>query len=460
MDLEAFTQDLQEVRARGDRFAQRAAEAVEGEALLPEALEELSTALEELRVTEEELRVQHEQLAEGRQRLEAERDHYRELFQLAPVAYLVTDPMGVIREVNRRAASLLGVTRHFLVGRPLAMFVTGQHRWGLRDRLNRLGSLEDPGSWQLRLQPRRPDPVAVVVSTTVARDQAGRATGLRWALLELPPASDQAAQDISGQGAAPAPLLAELLTSRPAGPPTLTAVPRAAPDWDNLAETLQQVVRTAMPLLRTDGAGLMLADADGALHRVTGTDPAEQALEQAQRDLGEGPCIDAFRTGQVVATEDLRADPRWPRLSPAARTNQIGGGAVGPGPPRRPGRWQLQCLGHRPPDLDRERRQCHPGLCRAAQPTAGIGRRRPPPGRAGRPTPVRPGVPSADRAGQRGPHGTPRPGRPGGPHSPAPAGPVQLPQTHRRRPRDHHRPQPVTPTGRPAANGDRWAHGP
>jgi PAS domain-containing protein len=79
---------------------------VEGEALLPEALEELSVALEELRVTEEEVRVQNEQLVEARQSVEAQRRHYQELFEHAPAAYLVTDRVGVIREANRRAASL------------------------------------------------------------------------------------------------------------------------------------------------------------------------------------------------------------------------------------------------------------------------------------------------------------------------------------------------------------------
>ena len=325
MNVETFTQDLQAVRARGDRFAQRARETVEGEALLPEALEELSTALEELRVTEEEIRVQHEQVAEGRQSLEAERDHYHELFEQAPVAYLVTDRMGVIREANRRAASLVGVAQHFLVGRPLAMFVTGEDRWRLRERLNRLGGL-DPGSCQLRLQPRRRAPVPVVVSTSVARDQAG----LRWALVELPPASDQLTQGDGQRGQASTPLLAELANSRPAAGPFRTAVPSPAPDGDSLAEALHRVVRTAVPLLRADGTGLMLADQEGALHMVTGSDQAEQAFERAQRDLGEGPCIDAFTTREVVATEDLRADPRWPRLGPAARTNRIRGVLAAP----------------------------------------------------------------------------------------------------------------------------------
>ncbi len=269
MSFETFTEELAAVRARGARFELRAREAVEGEALLPEALEELSTALEELRVTKEEVRVQNEQLAEARQSVEAEREHYEELFELAPVAYLVTDRFGVIRETNRRAASLLGVAQHFLVGRPLAMFVTAEDRWGLRDRLNRLGGL-DPGSWQLRMQPRKRDPVLVEVATSVARDQGGEVTGLRWQLMELSAASDPAGDGHAGEHGEPSPsLLAELVTSRSTGPPTLTAVPSAAPDWNNLAEALHRVVRTAIPLLRADGAGLMLADPDGTLHVVT-----------------------------------------------------------------------------------------------------------------------------------------------------------------------------------------------
>ena len=97
------------------------------------------------------------------------------------------------------------------------------------------------------------------------------------------------------------------------------------PDWDSPAEALQEIVAVAIPLLRADGAGLMLADRQGALRWVTATNQAERAFEQAERDLGEGPCIDAFTAGQLVWTSNLRADPRWPRLGPAARTNQIRG---------------------------------------------------------------------------------------------------------------------------------------
>jgi signal transduction protein with GAF and PtsI domain len=69
----------------------------------------------------------------------------------------------------------------------------------------------------------------------------------------------------------------------------------------------------------------MLADQARVLCWVTATGEAERAFERAQRDLGEGPCIDAFLLDQVVWTADLRVDPRWPRLGPAARDNRIRG---------------------------------------------------------------------------------------------------------------------------------------
>jgi hypothetical protein len=141
------------------------------------------------------------------------------------------------------------------------MYVIADDRWRLRERLNRLGGL-DPGAWQLRLAPRQRESIPVRISTSTARDQAGEVTGLRWTLQELPSAGDPA--DEQGEEPAPAAtaagspsLLAELVTSRPTGQPTLTAVPISPPVWDNLAAALHRVVRTAVPLLRADGAGLM-----------------------------------------------------------------------------------------------------------------------------------------------------------------------------------------------------------
>lgn len=83
-----------------------------------------------------------------------------------------------------------------------------------------------------------------------------------------------------------------------------------------------EAVRT---LFDVTGCGLMLVGHDGELRHVGATDDAARALESAQEDLGEGPCIDCFVLGQPVATTDVMADPRWSRLPERIRGHAIGG---------------------------------------------------------------------------------------------------------------------------------------
>lgn len=89
---------------------------------------------------------------------------------------------------------------------------------------------------------------------------------------------------------------------------------------------LERVVGAARQLFTVTGVGLMLVDDGGSLRYVIGSDPAAQALEQAQEDLGEGPCVDGFVLGRDVRTDDVITDPRWPQL--AARLAGAGVRAV------------------------------------------------------------------------------------------------------------------------------------
>src|SRR5207249_10126042 len=88
-----------------------------------EVLEELSVALHELQVGSEELREQNERLLHAESRLSEERRRYQELFEFGPDGYLVTTATAVIREANRMAAALLGVTTATLFSKPLSVFV-------------------------------------------------------------------------------------------------------------------------------------------------------------------------------------------------------------------------------------------------------------------------------------------------------------------------------------------------
>ena len=182
-----------ELRSARDRIAelQRRSRATQrrGGGLLPEALAELDVAIEELSVTGEELRSQTDELATAREALEAERHRYQELFQSAPVAYLVTDPLARIREANRATAALLGVEQRFLAGKPLAAYVAGSDRWGFRTMVNRLhrGQDERVRERPLRLRRRGGEVVTVAATNEPVRRPGGEVLALRWLLRRLVP---------------------------------------------------------------------------------------------------------------------------------------------------------------------------------------------------------------------------------------------------------------------------------
>ncbi|MDZ7811245.1 MAG: EAL domain-containing protein [Arhodomonas sp.] len=80
------------------------------------------TLVAELELHQEELRIQNEALQQARDRLETARDRYHDLFEQAPVGYLILDGEARIRETNRAAVDLLAPGTD-PAGRPLSDFV-------------------------------------------------------------------------------------------------------------------------------------------------------------------------------------------------------------------------------------------------------------------------------------------------------------------------------------------------
>jgi two-component system CheB/CheR fusion protein len=77
----------------------------------------------ELEVHQVELEMQNEELKAARLEIEEGLQRYTELFDFAPVGYVVLDAGGTIREANLEVARMLGVARKHLLGRRLALLV-------------------------------------------------------------------------------------------------------------------------------------------------------------------------------------------------------------------------------------------------------------------------------------------------------------------------------------------------
>jgi PAS domain S-box-containing protein len=150
-----------------------------------EVFQALESTMEELRVAVEELRLSNDALRDSQADLEDERRRYRDLFDLAPDAYLVTDLRGIVREANRAATAQLNIEPHFLVGKPLVVFLPEAGRLAFRSEISRLRDEARTLEYDLRLQPRKLPPFDASIRVGVVRDSSGRPVALRWTIRDV-----------------------------------------------------------------------------------------------------------------------------------------------------------------------------------------------------------------------------------------------------------------------------------
>ena len=89
-------------------------------------------------------------------------------------------------------------------------------------------------------------------------------------------------------------------------------------DYD-IVDMLTGVTDRCVSILGVSAAGVMLASPAGSLSLVASSSEAMRLLELFELQAQEGPCLDAFRTGERVGHQDLEAESgRWPSFSAAA----------------------------------------------------------------------------------------------------------------------------------------------
>ena len=106
----------------------------------------------------------------------------------------------------------------------------------------------------------------------------------------------------------------------------LSDLPTALLEDFELEDVMTSLGDDIAEILEVAGAGVMLEDDRGRLRFVVGSDPILKDLERLQVEFDEGPCLLAYRSGEVVHSEDLASEDRFPRFSAAAC--DVGMGAV------------------------------------------------------------------------------------------------------------------------------------
>ena len=90
-------------------------------------------------------------------------------------------------------------------------------------------------------------------------------------------------------------------------------------DEFDLIDFLDLLADRAASLVDAAAVGILLADPDGRLEFMAGSNENVKLLELFQLQNREGPCLEAFRTARPVINVDLgAAGDRWPRFAPRA----------------------------------------------------------------------------------------------------------------------------------------------
>ena len=81
---------------------------------------------------------------------------------------------------------------------------------------------------------------------------------------------------------------------------------------------LDHLVDRIVGVLDISGAGVTLISPGASPHYLAASGKAALRFEQLQTELGQGPCLTAYETGELVSVPDLAADDRYPEFCAAA----------------------------------------------------------------------------------------------------------------------------------------------
>ena len=211
--------------------------------------------------------------------MDRERALYRDLFDRAPDAYVVTDEVGKILDANNAAAALFGKLPMHVVGKPLPIFVTADDRREFRRALLALGhetyldfEVRFDSEWGVR---------DIEVRALRAREERTSRVFVRWILRDITERS-RAEEEIKS-------LNAELEM--------------------RIAERTRELTETSARLeiaLRELPEGVIIVDTDGRL--MLANRRAEELLGSTFEELRRGPLAETWDISTPQGTPVTRSD--------------------------------------------------------------------------------------------------------------------------------------------------------
>ena len=143
----------------------------------------------ELQVHQIELTMQNDELSRAQAELNATRERYFDLYNLAPVGYFIVSHEGRIQETNLAGVNLLGVPRAALVKQPIARFIFREDQDVYYLHRRQLLATGEAHSCELRMV--KADGTAFWVRLTATTQAASEASGAPESRVVLSDISEQ-----------------------------------------------------------------------------------------------------------------------------------------------------------------------------------------------------------------------------------------------------------------------------
>jgi len=298
---DTLLQQLEEQRERLETLQRENADPISS---LEESLLEISVAHEELRVAQEELRSQQQAI---RDLLGQQQTHgvWRErVSSLLPVPVFVTDEAGTVQDANSVAASVLGIAEAALLRKPLTLFVAESDRKPLRQVIGQMTAHTEQ-QIVVELKPRKGAPLQVTLAGFTDPGGISGPRQYRWVAVPTKSAESEAdAEDDPAHSDTSAAVFAKLCR-----------LPLEDDDARQLLARVATLGRTAVP--HADGISVSLGSPIVPEAIATESEFA-QAVDGAQYEAGEGPCVDAFNTAETTLSKKMESDRRWTTFAPKA----------------------------------------------------------------------------------------------------------------------------------------------
>jgi PAS domain S-box-containing protein len=171
-DKDDRTEQAAELRERAEEVA-RVKTGAPPENLKALSQEETWRTFHELQVHQIELEMQNEELRRAQAELEAARERYFDLYDLAPVSYCTISEQGLILESNLTAATLLGMARSALVKAPVSRFILKEDKDIFYLHRKQLFEAGEPQAFELRMMKKDGTTFWAHLAATAAQDGDG-----------------------------------------------------------------------------------------------------------------------------------------------------------------------------------------------------------------------------------------------------------------------------------------------